>query len=276
MVHIGIGQAEHLRSRCHSLDLICPIGNCQSPALTTRAHYTTAVGTFVRDGYGHLAAPTPDHQPESLDHVQGKLLVADWLTRTGWTDVELERYDTQSGRTPDVTASSGECELWSERNSDLHASGFEVLWLWGHSRREVSKTTGTIAIWTAPARHTRMELSWTQSFEVGPTCGDARPLCILPSYTNGTRRRSPSNVDAKPDWHYGMRGHTQRHQFVGIPEQRGYPRDQQAERRNGEWSAPHERSGHNPDHRRAKAVRAGGSQPRHCLARAVRDHRGRQ
>lgn len=159
MVHIGIDQAEHLRSRCRSLDLICPFANCPSPALTTRANYTTAFGTFVRDGFRHLAAPTPDHQPESLEHVQGKLLVADWLTRAGWTDVELERHDSQSGRTPDVTAIQGNrrlavevqysdlpTELWLERNRDLRASGFEVIWLWGHTRREVSKEAGTIAI----------------------------------------------------------------------------------------------------------------------------------
>ncbi len=151
LIRIAPGQADRLRARGHAGDLVCPVGDCPSPEFRTRRGYTTAAGTYVADGFRHRSAPTPAHEPESLAHITGKLVVAQWLGRTGWTEVHLERRDTQSGRTPDVTAVRAGRRLavevqfarptvdeWSARTEALEASGFEVLWLWGaHS------TTGT-------------------------------------------------------------------------------------------------------------------------------------
>jgi competence CoiA-like predicted nuclease len=43
------------------------------------------------------------HEPESLAHVQAKLMLAEWLRGTGCLVVSVERFDTQSQRKPDVS-----------------------------------------------------------------------------------------------------------------------------------------------------------------------------
>jgi len=147
LLRIGPGQADALRVRAKSGELVCPVGDCPSPTLTTRRGYTTAAGTNVSDGFRHRVAPTPAHEPESQLHITGKLVVALWLGCTGWSDVQLERHDTQAHRTPDVSASRAGRKLavevqyaqltvdqWSQRTNDLTSAGFDVLWLWGKRR----------------------------------------------------------------------------------------------------------------------------------------------
>ena len=144
LIRIAPGQAESLKARGLAGELVCPVGDCPSSEFRTRKGYTTAAGTYVPDGFRHRTAPTPGHEPESLAHITGKLVVARWLGSTGWTDVHLERKDTQSGRTPDVTAGRDGIRLavevqfaritvddWVARTESLEAAGFAVLWLWG-------------------------------------------------------------------------------------------------------------------------------------------------
>lgn len=144
LVRIGVGQAERLRQRAREGELVCPVGDCSAPEMRTRRGYRNRFGTFVPDGFRHHHAPDPGHNPETLAHITGKLLVARWLTAAGWTDVHAERRDTQSGRTPDVSARLGASRLavevqyaplstteWQVRTDALRASGFEVIWLWG-------------------------------------------------------------------------------------------------------------------------------------------------
>lgn len=144
LVRIGVGQADGLRARARGGDLVCPVGDCASSRLTTVRGYTTGSGTFVSDGFRHLVAPNPAHEPESLLHITGKLVVARWLGRTGWSEVRLERRDTQAGRTPDVSAVRAGRRIavevqyaqltvdeWSKRTDALLSVGFDVVWLWG-------------------------------------------------------------------------------------------------------------------------------------------------
>lgn len=161
LVRIGLGQATGLRDRARSGELVCPVGDCASPALTTRRSYLTGSGTLVPDGFRHLHAPNPAHEPESQLHITGKLVVARWLGRTGWNDVRLERRDTQAGRTPDVSAIKAGRRIavevqyaqltvdeWSKRTNALIDSGFDVLWLWGvrQHRAPQSAMTRTTAV----------------------------------------------------------------------------------------------------------------------------------
>jgi hypothetical protein len=152
LVRIQPGTAKTLRTRCKAGDLVCPMADCSSPALNTRRGYENRWGTFVADGFKHCVRPTPDHKPESFHHVQGKLLVADWLTSVGCIDVEVERYDTQAHRTPDISAISPTgtrlaievqysdllVSTWLERDADLRHAGMKPIWMWGHSRLELA------------------------------------------------------------------------------------------------------------------------------------------
>jgi hypothetical protein len=144
LVRIGAGQADRLRQRARDGELVCPVGDCSAPAMRTRRGYRNRFGTFVPDGFRHHHAPDPEHHPETFAHITGKLLVARWLTAAGWTEVHVERRDTQYGRTPDVSARLGVRRLavevqyaqlrtdeWQARTEALRASGFEVIWLWG-------------------------------------------------------------------------------------------------------------------------------------------------
>ena len=141
LVRIGAGQADRLRQRARDGELVCPVGDCTAPAMRTRRGYHNRFGTFVPDGFRHHRSPDPEHHPETLAHIIGKLLVERWLIAAGWTDVHTERRDTQSGRTPDVSARLGARRLavevqyaqlsadeWQARTDALRASGFEVIW----------------------------------------------------------------------------------------------------------------------------------------------------
>lgn len=214
LVRIGPGQADSLKARGHAGELVCPVSDCPSPEFRTRKGYTTAAGTYVADGFRHRTAPTPGHEPESLAHITGKLVVARWLGRTGWTEVRLERQDTQSGRTPDVTAIRGRRRLavevqfarlsvdeWLARTSALEASGFEVLWLWGaHGTANISERLsaaqaemlrrGRNVVWLCPDE---------ERFSVAAVTRRARPhkrspetdLLVLPD---------PGDVTVLPQW----------------------------------------------------------------------------
>lgn len=151
IVRIGLGQAEHLRERARAGQLVCPVGDCASPNLTTRASYTTWRGTLVPDGFRHVSSPNPGHGLETTHHITGKLVVKRWLERLGFDEVTLERRDTQSGRTPDVTATRNGSRFavevqfspistaeWSQRTKELADSGFSVLWLWGSNMKSDS------------------------------------------------------------------------------------------------------------------------------------------
>jgi hypothetical protein len=157
LVRIEPGMAPLLRRRCHFGELICPVADCASPSFTTVVDHFRQ-GTSVPAGFRHVRRPQPSHEPESLLHIIGKLVVARWLAELGWSDIGVERKDTQSLRRPDVTAVSptGErvavevqysqltVEEWQRRDTDLRTAGWQVFWLWGRgpggSRRSASAT----------------------------------------------------------------------------------------------------------------------------------------
>lgn len=145
LVRLTYGAADHWRPRCHSGDLICPVGDCPSPAITTRRAHTR-LGRWVHDSFVHRAAPTPGHGHESLAHIAGKLILAEWLRTVGCLEVHVERFDTQRRRRPDVTALTRTGQLvafevqfaplavhhWRRREQDLGSGGWTSVWLWGH------------------------------------------------------------------------------------------------------------------------------------------------
>ncbi|HUP69647.1 MAG TPA: competence protein CoiA family protein [Acidimicrobiales bacterium] len=144
LIRIDRGEADELRVRCRAGELVCPLENCARPALTTvRAHRRAK--SFVDDGFRHRDRPPVPHRPESIAHVQGKLLVAEWLRQAGAVVVEIERRDTQAGRTPDVSAVLGDgqriaievqysgltAKTWRDRDEALRAASFSTTWLFG-------------------------------------------------------------------------------------------------------------------------------------------------
>lgn len=144
LVRIDRGEADELRVRCRAGELVCPLESCATPALTTVRGHRRAK-SFVDDGFRHRDRPSIPHRPESISHVQGKLLVAEWLRQAGAIVVDVERRDTQAGRTPDVSAvltdgrrmaievqySGLTAKTWRDRDEALRAAKFSTTWLFG-------------------------------------------------------------------------------------------------------------------------------------------------
>lgn len=145
LVRMVDGDADRWRPRCESGELICPVGGCPSPKITSRREHLRQ-GRPIAAGFVHRTAPLPGHEPESIAHIASKLLLKQWLEDIGCDDVATERYDTQRRRRPDVTAvtPTGQkiafevqfaaiaAHHWRRRHEDLRAGGYESIWLWGH------------------------------------------------------------------------------------------------------------------------------------------------
>lgn len=124
--------------------LMCPIPECPAPDLTVVARYPRR-----RDGFRH-GKGAGNHAPESVHHLQGKAVVAEWLTGILGDDaVKMESAsDTQRSRVADVMATlpSGQrvafeiqyaslsVAQWRERHDSYLAQGIVDVWLWGHTR----------------------------------------------------------------------------------------------------------------------------------------------
>lgn len=122
----------------------CPFPDCPRPQFKTVARAPRR-----RDGFSHLAG-AHKHAPESINHLQGKAVVAAWLTRLLGSDavhVEMAT-DTPRSRVADVMAvlPSGQriafevqyADLsvlqWVERHESYRAQGIVDVWLWGHTQ----------------------------------------------------------------------------------------------------------------------------------------------
>lgn len=123
--------------------LRCMFDDCPSPELTTVSRATK------RDGFTHFRGGG-GHAPESLNHRQGKAVLAAWLRRQlGDAAVAVEQaVDTQRSRVADVMATlpSGarvafevqyaalSVEEWRARHDSYASQGVVDVWLWGHTR----------------------------------------------------------------------------------------------------------------------------------------------
>ncbi|MCB0906926.1 MAG: hypothetical protein KDB63_07400 [Nocardioidaceae bacterium] len=139
-VYLEDGDAQALRPRTRS-DLRCPYPDCVG-AITT-------VGGEKRHHFRHLTDTTHPGGPESLHHVESKLMIADWFRRnaTG-ARIQIESAVAGTDRRADVLVApldgrplaveveykSFTIEAALAKRADYQAAGVDCLWLLGHSR----------------------------------------------------------------------------------------------------------------------------------------------
>ncbi|MDF2664277.1 MAG: hypothetical protein K0R81_127 [Microbacterium sp.] len=127
--------------------------DCPSPDLTTASRARR------RDGFVHFRGGGK-HAPESINHRQGKAVVAAWLRHLyGAESVAVEEAtDTQRSNVADVllTHPSGRraafevqyaplsVNAWRERHERYVAQGIIDIWLWGHTRVHKSRSSYAI------------------------------------------------------------------------------------------------------------------------------------
>lgn len=133
------GGKQELRDAAQAGHLVCPMPGCDQPLLQIRAGSR-------RDHFAHRRAPTIAHGIESLMHLQGKAMIAGWLS-ANYPDlrVAVERRVGEK-RVADVLAVDHEgkqivfevqyaqltVEEWTERHLDYERHGVLDIWLWGH------------------------------------------------------------------------------------------------------------------------------------------------
>ncbi|MET1082843.1 MAG: competence protein CoiA family protein [Burkholderiales bacterium] len=136
------GQAGTLRQFTRE-QLRCLIPDCSAPDVVAVSR------SRRRDGFRHKAGGGK-HAPESVQHRQGKAVLAEWLrSRVGAAAVAVEAAsDTQRRRVADVmvTFPSGQLlafeiqyaaitvQEWRTRHESYRAQGIVDVWLWGHTR----------------------------------------------------------------------------------------------------------------------------------------------
>lgn len=136
------GTAREIRDWART-NLCCPFPDCPQPQFKTVARAPRR-----RDGFSHLSG-AHKHAPESINHMQGKAVIAAWLTKllgSGAVKVEMAT-DTQRSRVADVMAvlPSGQrvafeiqyaalsVQQWVARHESYRAQGIIDVWLWGHT-----------------------------------------------------------------------------------------------------------------------------------------------
>jgi len=134
------GQAKSLYEFTRN-ELRCFFEDCPQPGLKAVSRQK------ARDGFSHLSGGQK-HAPESINHEQGKVVIAEWLQRrypAAETDVEVPIDDTRS-RVADVLtigtrggkiAFEIQCAAlsfaeWQERHQDYQQRGIVDVWLFGH------------------------------------------------------------------------------------------------------------------------------------------------
>ena len=141
LTYLGRGEADALRQDARDGHLVCPFPECDQRELIVRAGSR-------RDHFAHRRVPTCAHSPESLMHLQGKAMIADWLRGLfgGRLDVAVEVPIGGGIRVADVLARSPrdrrmafeiqyaalEPDEWQQRHDDYTANDVVDVWLWGH------------------------------------------------------------------------------------------------------------------------------------------------
>lgn len=146
LYYLEDGEARGIREFARA-NLICPVPGCLHPALTTVSR------AGKRDGFRHLVGGS-GHGPESVDHVQGKALLARWAALQH-PDAEVSVEQTTATRTrradvmvtwPDgrrialeIQCSALSAHEWSARHESYTQQGIIDVWFFGsrscHLRR---------------------------------------------------------------------------------------------------------------------------------------------
>ncbi|MEP9385585.1 competence protein CoiA family protein [Nocardioides cheoyonin] len=139
-VYLEDGSAKQMRPRTRA-DLRCPYPDCAGPI--------TTVGGEKRHHFRHLTDTTHPGGPESLHHVEAKLMIADWfLRRADVASVQVEAAVAGTDRRADVLVQphagrplaieveykAFTIEAALAKRADYEAAGVDCLWLLGHSR----------------------------------------------------------------------------------------------------------------------------------------------
>jgi hypothetical protein len=138
LIVIDEGEADRLRPACKAGDMVCPVGECPHPALSTR-------GGTRRDHFFHLNGRRDSHGPERLAHQLGKAKIARWARgRHAGLDVQVEA-TIETGQRADVLITSPasgarlaieiQCSpltaaAWRARHELYLAAGVCAQWLW--------------------------------------------------------------------------------------------------------------------------------------------------
>jgi competence protein CoiA-like protein len=150
LVLIERGQADQLRPSCRAGDLICPVSDCPSPALSTR-------GGKRRDHFFHLHRSATAHGPERLAHQHAKAVLAHWIQqRHRDLEVVLEA-PVETGQRADVLVTSPQsgkrlaiemqCSSlsaadWRHRHDSYTNIGIATQWLWWNQPPHLRQATG--------------------------------------------------------------------------------------------------------------------------------------
>ena len=163
LVVIAEGDADALRPACRAGQLVCPIDDCVTPAISAR-------GGQRRDHFFHLRAGGQEHGPERLAHQHAKAVLSAWAgARHPHLDVRVEAR-VETGQRADVllrSPTSGarlaiemQCGAltaaeWCRRTRGYTDAGIAVQWLWWnhppHLRRAVGAQRGDEGVARRPA-----------------------------------------------------------------------------------------------------------------------------
>lgn len=131
--------------------LRCPMPTCAAPDIVAVSRFSK------RDGFAHRAGSGGRHAPESLNHLQGKAVIARWLRHLlGPAAVQVEAAsDTQRQRVADVMATLPDGSRvafevqyaaisvaeWRARHDSYAQQGIVDVWMWGHARLKRASPT---------------------------------------------------------------------------------------------------------------------------------------
>lgn len=139
-VYLEDGHAHQLRPRTRA-SLRCPYPDCVGQI--------TTVGGGKRHHFRHLTETTHPGGPESLHHVEAKLMIADWFRHCAdVATVRIEATVAGTDRRADVLVEprddrplaveveykSFTAEAALAKRADYESAGVDCLWLLGHSR----------------------------------------------------------------------------------------------------------------------------------------------
>ena len=120
-----------------------------------RPEFKTVSRSRKRDGFSHLAGASK-HAPESVNHLQGKAVIAEWLRTLFGSEAVAVEAPTSTHRPQvadvmlilpegqrvafEVQYSSLSISEWKARHQSYVDQGIVDVWLWGHTRLKAANS----------------------------------------------------------------------------------------------------------------------------------------